>query len=233
MLLVKSRALRDAHYYACATWTGYTIVNSTTLGSKSLAAAGAALAVVQHLGREGYVKLARAMWSATQHLVGVVASRPELRLLAKPHMNLFAFTTTEGDVFELADRLTARGWHVQPTYGFGNSPAHIHLTLDPSNAPSAARFGEDLEACLADLPKRMELPTEALGMLAALEHAASGPAGEGAEGAGLDPAMLMGALGVADGMLPSQSAHIHRILNAASPALREKLVVLFVGELFA
>jgi len=231
MLLVKSRALRDAHYFACATWTGYTVVNSTTLGSKSLAAAGAALAVVQHLGREGYVTLARAMWSATQHLVGVVEARPELRLLAKPHMNLFAFTTTEGDVFELADRLTARGWHVQPTYGFGNSPAHIHLTLDPSNAPSAARFGADLEASLADLPNRMELPPEALGMLAALEGDQDGD-GDG-DGAGLDPAMLMGALGVTDGMLPNQSAHIHRILNAASPALREKLVVLFVGELFA
>jgi len=182
---------------------------------------------VQHLGRDGYVKLARAMWSATQHLVGVVESRPELRLLARPHMNLFAFTTTAGDVFELADRLTARGWHVQPTYAFGNSPAHIHLTLDPSNAPNAARFGEDLQACLADLPNRMELPPEALGMLAALDG------GNDGDGAGLDPAALMGALGVANGMLPSQSAHIHRILNAASPALREKLVVLFVGELFA
>jgi hypothetical protein len=72
----------------------------------------------------------------------------------------------------------------------------------------------------------MELPPEALGLLAALEHA-------GSEEGGLDPAALMGGLGVADGMLPSQSAHIHRILNAASPALREKLVVLFVGELFA
>jgi sphinganine-1-phosphate aldolase len=227
MLLVRDRGLRDAHYYACANWTGYTIVNSTTLGSKSLAAAGAALAVVQHLGRDGYVKMARAMWSATQHLVRVVESRTELRLLARPHMNLFAFTTTDGDVFELADRLTARGWHVQPTYAFGNSPAHIHLTLDPSNAPSAERFGHDLEACLAGLPARMEVPQDALGLLGALEGAATG-----GDAPGLDPATLMGALGIENGMLPNQSAPIHRILNAASPALRERLVVLFVGELF-
>lgn len=228
MLLVKNRALRDAHYYACANWTGYTIVNSTTLGSKSLAAAGAALAVVQHLGRDGYVTLARAMWRATEHLVGVVTSRPELRLLARPNMNLFAFTTTEGDVFELADRLTARGWHVQPTYGFGSSPAHIHLTLDPSNAPNAERFGRDLEACLVDLPARVEVPSEVRAMLAALEGA-----GAGHEAPPVDPATLMGALGIENGMLPNQSAPIHRILNAASPALREQLVVLFVGELFA
>jgi sphinganine-1-phosphate aldolase len=224
MLLVRHRALRDSQYFACATWTGYTIVNSTTLGSKSLAAAGAALAVLQHLGREGYVQIARTMWTATEQLVRTVESRPELRLLAKPDMNLFAFTTVEGDIFALADRLTARGWHVQPTYGFGPSPAHIHLTIDPTNAANAENFGRDLEACLESLPSRVEVPGETLAMLAAMESAMTdGP---------FDPAVLMGALGVEDGALPMQSAHIHRLLNAATPALREKLIVLFVGELF-
>ncbi len=225
MLLVKDRALRDAHYFACANWTGYTIVNSTTLGSKSLAAAGAALAVVQHLGRDGYVRIARTMWSATQHLVGLVERRPELRLLAQPDMNLFAFTTRDGDLFELADRLTARGWHVQPTYGFDTSPAHIHLTLDPSNAGSVHRFGDDLEACLRDLPTRIPVPDEALALLAGLEGAP--------EGVDLDPSMFMSAMGIRDGRLPARASHIHRLLDAASPALREKLVVLFVGGLFA
>lgn len=228
MLLVRDRALRDAHYYACANWSGYTIVNSTTLGSKSLAAAGAALAVIQHLGRDGYTAIARTMWSATQHLVHLVESRPELRLLARPNMNLFAFTTTEGDVFELADRLTARGWHVQPTYGFGSSPAHIHLTLDPSNAPNVELLGRDLVACLEGLPARIDPPAEAVAMLTAVEAA-----GEALGASSLDPAALMAALGIEGGMLPSKSAHIHRILNAASPSLRERLVVLFVGELFA
>jgi len=225
MLLMKHRALRDSQYFACANWTGYTIVNSTLLGTKSLAAAAAALTVLQHLGRAGYVQHARTMWEATQHLVGVVERRPELRLLARPNMNLFAFTTVDGDVFELADRLTARGWHVQPTYGFGPSPAHIHLTLDPTNASSAITFGDDLAACLDGLPARIELPAEAHAMLAALEN----PSADAA----IDPAMLLGALGVSDGALPAASAHIHRLLNAASPMLREHLVALFMGELFA
>ncbi len=229
MLLVRDRALRDAQYFACATWTGYTIVNSTILGSKSLAATGAALAVVRHLGMSGYVRLAREMWSATELLVRTIESLPELRLLARPDMNLFAFTTTDGDLFELADRLTLRGWHVQPTYGYGPSPAHIHLTIDPTNAPKAAEFARDLEACLEGLPRREAPPAEVVGMLALLGQGDA----EGGSGAPLDPAMLMASLGIADGVLPERSAMIHRILEAASPELRQKLMVLFVGELFA
>ena len=51
-------------------------------------------------------------------------------------------------------------------------------------------------------------------------------------GAG-DTGMLMGQLGISDGRLPERSAVIHRILEAASPAVREKLLILFVGELFS
>ena len=36
-----------------------------------------------------------------------------------------------------------------------------------------------------------------------------------------------------DGQLPTQSAMIHRLIDAASPAARERLLVLFFGELFS
>ncbi|MCA9673429.1 MAG: aspartate aminotransferase family protein, partial [Myxococcales bacterium] len=165
LLLQRRRDLRDAQYYTCATWTGYSIINSTTLGSKSVAALGAAHAMIQHLGKVGYRERARRMWDATQHLVGVVDATPGLAMVGRPDMNLFAFTTTDGDVFALADRLTARGWHVQPTYAFGPSPAHIHLTLDPENARRARELGDDLAACARDLPPRTAPPAPVVELL--------------------------------------------------------------------
>ena len=42
VLLHKTREVRAAQYYACAEWSGYAIVNTTSLGSKSVAALGAA-----------------------------------------------------------------------------------------------------------------------------------------------------------------------------------------------
>ena len=223
VLLQRRRDLRDAQYFAFAKWSGYAIINSTTLGSKSVAAMGAASALINHLGREGYRERVKLMWDATERLVGVVDAIPALRVLGRPSMNLFGFTTVDGDVFELADRLTECGWHVQPTYAFGNSPAHIHLTVDPGNAAQAEAFAADLRKCVERLPPTVVPPAPMVEMLEQL----------GADGEGFDAGPLMAELGVVDGQLPAKSAMIHTLLNAASPDARERILVHFVGELFS
>lgn len=227
ILLQRRRELRDAQYYACANWSGYAIVNSTTLGSKSAAAMGAAYALMHHLGKDGYCERAKLMWDATTKLIAEIGEMPGVEVLATPEMNLFAFTTVgdkPGDVFELADRLTERGWHVQPTYAYGRSPAHIHLTLDPGNAVRADDLAKDIRASLVDLPVTQEPPAAILQLLSAVVES-TGP--------GVDAGELMGQLGVTDGQLPTRSGMIHRLINASPPAVREKLLVLFIGELFS
>jgi glutamate/tyrosine decarboxylase-like PLP-dependent enzyme len=227
VLIHRTKAVRAAQYYACAEWSGYAIVNTTSLGSKSVAAMGAGLAVMLHLGRRGYRERAKEMWDATTRVVDFIDKTPGVRVLGRPAMNLLAFTADErdGDVFELADRLTERGWLVQPTYSFGRSPAHIHLTIDPNNASQVDRFTRDLGAALEGLPPRMVPPAQ---VLALLSSAASSSDTET-----IDGAMLMGALGIADGRLPERAGPIHRLIEAAPPAMREQLLVLFMGELFS
>lgn len=225
LLLQRTRALRDSQYFACAEWAGYTVVNSTTLGSKSASALGAAFALMGYLGKKGYRDRARTMWDATKALVAVVDQTPGLRMVGRPDMNLFAFTTEGGDVFELADRLAERGWHVQPTYAFGASPAHIHLTIDPTNAAHAADLARDLRLCMVDLPAKVAPPAEVVAMLSML----ASPEGASA----LDPSAIVAQLGISEGRLPARAATIHRLLDAAPPRVREQLLVLFFGELFS
>ncbi len=221
IVLQRNRQLRAAQYYACANWSGYAIVNATTLGSKSVAAMGAAYALLHHLGREGYRAKVRSMWDATKLLVQRIDDTDGVELVARPDTNLFAFRTTDGDVFELADRLTECGWHVQPTYAFGRSPAHIHLTIDPGNAGRAGAFADDLTKCLRDLPAPIEPPAGVVAMLSQLGETE------------VDPEMLMEQLGIKDGQLPHRAADIHRLINAAPPDVRQQLLILFIGELFS
>jgi glutamate/tyrosine decarboxylase-like PLP-dependent enzyme len=223
MLLQRRRELRDAQYFACAKWPGYAIVNSTTLGSKSCAATAAALALMGHLGKQGYRERVKKMWTATRQLVQAIDDTPGVHMVARPDINLFAFTTDCGDVFELADRLAERGWLVQPTGHFGPSPAHIHLTIDPSNADRVDALAKDIRECMIDLPDRIEPPA---GVVAMLTHIGDG-------GAGLDPSLLMAELGIADGRLPTKTAMIHRLLDAAPPEAREGLLTMFMSELFS
>ncbi|HRI72493.1 MAG TPA: aspartate aminotransferase family protein [Polyangium sp.] len=225
VILQRRRELRDAQYFACANWTGYAIVNSSMLGSKSVAATAAALAIIKHLGRNGFRERAKKMWDATQVIIGVIEKTPGIRLVARPDANVLALTTDTGDVFELADRLTECGWYVQPTYSFGQSPAHIHLTVDPGNAEKAGDFARDLEKCARDLPERMAPPPEVVMMLS---HIVSSNGG-----GGFDTGDIMAQLGITDGKLPSRAGMIHRILEAAPPPVRQALLSMFMGELFS
>jgi hypothetical protein len=55
---------------------------------------------------------------------------------------------------------------------------------------------------------------------------------EGDGEGGMDTGMLMAGMGITDGRLPERAAPIHHLLEAASPDVREQLLVLFIGELF-
>ncbi|MBL4635346.1 MAG: aspartate aminotransferase family protein [Kofleriaceae bacterium] len=223
VLLSRSRKLRDCQYYSCARWSGYSIVNPSILGSKSIAPMAAAWAIFQHLGKSGYRELVGSMWTATEKFVEGVSQIEGIKVLGKPTMGLIAVACGKSDVFELADRLTEAGWHVQPTYAFGNSPAHIHFSIDPGNSSRVDAFLVDLAAASKNLPEYSDAP-EALVQL--LEAVAQG-------GGGLDTSTMMAEFGIRDGKLPDKQATIHRLLNSCSPQAREKLLILFLGEMFS
>ena len=223
VLAQRNRELRNAQYYSCATWTGYSIINPTIQGSKSLAPMAAAWCVLQHLGKSGYRELISKTWDATQELIKGVEAIDGIRVIGKPSMGLVAVTTTGGDVFEFADRLTAAGWHVQPTYRFESSPAHIHFSIDPHNSSKVGALLAHMKEHAVDLPDSEDAPGPVVQLLEAVAQGAGG----------MDTGAMMAEFGIRDGKLPEQQAPIHRLLNSCSPGAREKLLTLFLGEMFS
>lgn len=221
ILLHRRPELREAQYYACATWSAYSVVNSTLLGSKSLASLGAAWALLRHFGRSGYRDLVGSMWKATEHLCSVISEADELYTLGRPNMGLVAVACRKGDPFVLADRLTERGWHVQPTYAYSRSPAHVHLTLDPGNSARVEDFARDLVDCARNLPAPEAPPEQVVQMLSQVARS-DDP----------DTESLFAQFGIADGQLPGARAELDRIMNALPPDAREALLVKFMSALF-
>ena len=223
VLLHRDPAVRACQYYACATWSGYTVVNPTMLGSKSIAAMGAAWAVIQYLGKEGYEARIADMAKAKDALVGAVDEIDGLRVLGRPDMGLVAVTSDSLDVFVLADRLIERGWQVQPTYAFANSPAHIHFSINPASAVNMELFISDLQEAAKGLPEAIEVPPMMIKMMQAVTS------GQG----GMKVGSMMAEMGIADGRLPTEQAMIHRLVNAAPTQTREALLTAFLGDLFS
>ena len=223
VLLHRDPAVRACQYYACATWSGYTVVNPTMLGSKSMAAMGAAWAVIKYLGQEGYHSRIAGMAKAKDTLVSAVDALDGLRVLGRPDMGLVAVASDKLDIFVLADRLIAKGWQVQPTYAFASSPAHIHFSINPASAANMDAFVSDLREAAQGLPDAIEVPPMMIQMMEAVT---------GGQG-GMEVGTMMAQMGIRDGQLPTEQAMIHRLVNAAPTEAREALLTAFLGDLFS
>lgn len=230
VLLHRDASLRAPQYFAYADWPGYTMINSVIASTRSGGPIAAAYATVRHLGDDGYLQLATVTRDAVAGLADAVRAVDGLRLMAEPESTVVCFTATEGgpDLFVLVDELTARGWHTQPQLSYAGLPASVHLTVTASVAPRVGDFGPDLAdavaAALAAGP--VQLPAELAALVGALTPDALTP--ELVEGlaAGLG---MGGEPGGAP--LPERMAVVNTLLDAAPPALRERLLVEFVGLL--
>lgn len=219
VLLHRTPSLREPQYFAYGDWPGYTMVNPVIASTRSGGPIAAAYATLRFIGDAGYLELASATRSAVSGLAAAVSSVPSLSLLADPSTTVVCFTGP--DLFSLADELAGRGWHTQPQMRYGDIPASIHLTVTAAVAPEVASFGPDLAAAVAAAGP-VELPPGLLDTVASLSPSS------------LDESVvagLAGALGLGGGTLPSSTAAVNTLLNAATPAVRERLLASFLSLL--
>jgi glutamate/tyrosine decarboxylase-like PLP-dependent enzyme len=232
LLLHRDAALRRPQHFASANWPGYAMLNSTTQSTRSGGPIAAAWAVTRAIGRDGYAGLAGRVRDAVLAVTDGIAGIDHLDVVAAPDSTLLAVQTDGAcDVFSVCDEMAARGWYVQPQLSYRSPsvqwPPSMHLSL---SAASAARvpellvaLGESARAACASGP----IPV---------------PDGLRAAAASLDPdtlddAAFDGLLELAglanDGelALPDRMATVNALLDVATPALREALLLAFLDRL--
>jgi sphinganine-1-phosphate aldolase len=228
ILMHRTPELRRPQFFASADWPGYTMLNPTMQSTKSGGPLAGAWAVVNTIGDEGYLELARQVFDGIDRLVAGVREIPSLRVVAQPDSTLVALATDGScDVFTITDAMTAAGWWVQPQLSFRGSAPTIHLSLSAATAPLVDEF---------------------LGALGAAVTAAVGSGPVAIDPGvvdfvrGLDAATLsdedfdgllaaVGMAGTGGVGLPDSMAEINALLDLASPALREALLTVFLDRL--
>ena len=145
VVMYRNAALRRHQMFACAEWSGYSVINMTVQSSKSGGPLAAAWAVTRFLGDDGYLELARRARDTTRALAAGVEGLG-MRVVGRPDMCLLAFACDDASVFHISDEMRERGWHVQPQLARGGAPEALHLTVGPSNAPHVEAFLADLAA---------------------------------------------------------------------------------------
>ena len=225
MVLYRDRHLRKHQIFACARWTGYTLLNNTFQSSKSGGPMAAAWAVMNFIGEEGYLELARGQLEAMRTIIEAIDRNEYLQLMTEPDLCLIAFTSDHVSVFDIVDEMHLRGWYIQPSLIYGGSKEHIHLSISASNVPHIDAFISDLEMSV-EAARGIEPGTRITSSLEQLE--------------GLDPTMLTDAgvtalltgAGITPGVLPDRMADLNGILNHLPSELREYLLIEFVNGAF-
>ena len=133
------------------------------------------------------------------------------------------------DPFTVCDEMAARGWFVQPQMSYAGRPPTLHLSVRrarPRRAEFLVALSEAVAAAVAAGPVTVD--PDVVAFIEALDPAAltdadfdgllaaSGLVGESADG------------GLA---LPDRMAPVNAMLDVASPAMREALLVAFLDRL--
>jgi len=126
-------------------WPGGMYGSFAMAGARPAAPIAAAWAIMNFLGRDGYVKLARKIRDTTRKLREGIEAIPELQVWADPAMSVFSFGSNQLDITAVGDVMDDRGWHLDRQQG----PDALHLMVSPEHAKVVDLFLEDLREAVA------------------------------------------------------------------------------------
>jgi len=116
-------------------------VTPSMTGTRPGGAIAAAWAVLNHLGRDGYLRLTRQALDYMDRFQAGIDAIPGLRVLGRPAMTVFGYTSDTLDLFAIAKGLTERGWLVFPD----EWPVRaIRFMQSPGHEPYVDRYLADL-----------------------------------------------------------------------------------------
>jgi glutamate/tyrosine decarboxylase-like PLP-dependent enzyme len=126
-------------------WPGGLYGSPAMAGARPAAPIAAAWAVMQYLGEQGYVRLARVILDTTKKLCAGIDAIPELHVWGKPDASLVAFGSEQVDISAVGDVMDDKGWHLDRQV----NPAALHMMVTPNHAKVADQFLADLRAAVA------------------------------------------------------------------------------------
>lgn len=140
VVIYRNKEIRKRQFYAWADWPGGIYASPTMTGSRGGGAIAAAWAVMNYLGREGYLRITRATMETAKELMEGIKAISGLHILGRPDMTLIAFGSDKFNIFMVGDFLEGRGWQLDRI----QRPPALHLVVTVSHAKILGQFLKDL-----------------------------------------------------------------------------------------
>ena len=136
---------RDAEYFRHQgfefdQWPRGQYSSKTFTGSRPGGAVAAAWAVMNYLGEEGYLRVAREVMQAKEAMIEGINGINGLQIWGDPELFIFTFGSRSLDIFAVADGFADTGWYVTRI----QEPPGMHMMLSLVQVPLVEEFISDL-----------------------------------------------------------------------------------------
>lgn len=144
VVMYRDRELLQHQIFMYDDWPGGLYASSTAAGTRSGSPIAGAWATIQHLGEEGYVRMARRVLDATTRMKAGIEAIDGLRITSDPDMSVFEFGSDVVDMEAVCDVMDDRGWNLDRQQG------GLHLMLAPGHDQVVEQFCADLAHAVAN-----------------------------------------------------------------------------------
>ncbi len=130
-------------FYIYADWPGGVFASPALLGTRPGGSIAAAWAAMNAIGMDGYLDIARTIMDTVSKFKAGIEAVDGLKILGKPAMSVFAYTSEDRDVniFAVGDRLEEKGWLVDRL----QKPDALHCMITPRHAAIVDQYLADLQ----------------------------------------------------------------------------------------
>lgn len=224
VIMYRNKALRRFQIFTSTRTTCYTLINPTILSTKTGGPLAGAWAVLNYLGEDGYKHIVSVVQDATERLIKGVNAIPELRVMGKPDMCLFAITSDTLNMFQLTDAMVARGFTVQSQFGKPGAPRNLHVSLQYSSVPTVDDFLVALRQSVEEV--KQQPPIDVIGVKSLLNSLL----------ASNDPDLFEKAaamVGIQGQSLPTGMSMISTLLEAMPDDVQSQFLIEYFNNLYA
>jgi glutamate/tyrosine decarboxylase-like PLP-dependent enzyme len=135
------------HGFDADVWPNGRFATTTIVGTRPGGAVAGAWAVLNHLGRSGYQRLAGELMQMIDRYRAGIAAIPGLHVIGDPHLSIVAVGSEALDVFRIAELMAAKGW----VPGLTQRPKGLHRMMSLLHAPSLDAYLADLATATAEV----------------------------------------------------------------------------------
>ncbi|MCS6818330.1 MAG: aspartate aminotransferase family protein [Chitinophagales bacterium] len=148
IILYRDAEKRKMQFFVYSKWSGGLYISPTVAGTRPGGAIAGAWAVMNFLGKEGYIKMAQATHDAVKKIQQAINEQDEISLVGNPLTTVFSVKSSgKIDIYRLGDALTERGWHTDRQL----KPPSLHFTVNYVHVNFAEEFIKDLKECIQQM----------------------------------------------------------------------------------